>query len=108
MQLDAPPSVLVNGRPHQLRLIALCLTVDAIDHAGLDGQLSIAIHPMDGRVLLQFSDTRSPDAQLGAEPFHLQVIRRLVAHMQGEMDCMHASGSGYSVAITLPLSAPAS
>lgn len=109
MQLDAPATAFVHGRPHLLRLIALCLTVDAIDHAGMDGQLSISIQPLDSRMLLQFSDTRSlaASAEKPGEQFHLQVIRQLVARMQGETDCMHASGSGHIVAITLPGSAPA-
>lgn len=111
MQLDVPATALVRGRPHQLRLIALCLTVDAIDHAGADGHLTISIHPMDSRVLLQFSDTRPLAAAnaTGADTraqFHLRVIRQLVAGMHGETDCMRASGSGYIVAVTLPGAAP--
>ena len=110
MQLDAPATAFVRGRPHHLRLIALCLTVDAIDRAGVDGQLSIAIHALEDRVLLQFSDTRASTAVSKAEvsgssagdDFHLQVIRNLVTRMQGETDCMPAPGAVYIVAITLP------
>lgn len=109
MQLDAPATALVRGRPHQLRLIALCLTTDAIDRTGAEGQLSIAIHVLDRGVLLQFSDTRAhvkeglePTALAFGEPFHLHVIRKLVAGMHGEIDCMHAPGAAYIVAITLP------
>jgi signal transduction histidine kinase len=105
MQLDAPATAFVRGRPHQLRLIALCLTTDAIDRTGAEGQLSIAIHPLEGRVLLQFSDTRQQNPQAvdaATDQFHLQVIRKLVASMRGDMDCMHTQGAPYIVAITLP------
>ena len=102
MQLDAPATALVRGRPHRLRLIALCLTTDAIDHAGVDGQLSIAIHVLDSGVLLQFSDTRAHGVSSSGEPFHLYVIRKLVAGMSGETDCMHTPGAAYIAAITLP------
>lgn len=102
MQLDAPATALVRGRPHQLRLTALCLTADAIDRAGSDGQLSIVIHALDRGVLLQFSDSRAHAVASGGEQFHLYVIRKLVAAMHGEMDCMHTAGAAYIVAITLP------
>ncbi|MET0988152.1 MAG: hypothetical protein ABW034_22365 [Steroidobacteraceae bacterium] len=111
MQLDAPATAFVRGRPHHLRMIALCLTTDAIDHAGVDGQLAISIHPLESRVLLQFSDTRplaaASDSSAGrGEQFHLHVIRKLVARMKGETDSMGAAGAGYNVAITLPAAAP--
>ncbi|MET0657111.1 MAG: hypothetical protein ABW110_03000 [Steroidobacteraceae bacterium] len=111
MQLDVPATAFVRGRPHHLRLVALCLTTDAIDHAGVDGQLAISIHPLESRVLLQFSDTRplsaASDTSAGsAEQFHLQVIRKLIARMDGETDSMGTPGAGYNVAITLPAAAP--
>lgn len=120
LQLDTPATAYVQAKPHQLRLIALCLTLDAIDQAGAEGQLTISAHSMDDRVLLQFSDTRKlraephahgdlpTEALSGAEQFHLHVIRKLVAQLQGETDSMSAPGSGYIVAITLPGAEPES
>jgi signal transduction histidine kinase len=119
LQLDTPATAYVHAKPHQLRLIALSLTLDAIEQSGAEGQLTISAHPMDDRVLLQFSDTRKPPGELdahapptealpGGEQFHLHVIRRLVALLQGETDSMSAPGSGYIVAITLPGAEPES
>jgi hypothetical protein len=35
----------------------------------------------------------------------LYVIRKLVAAMRGETDCMHTPGAAYIAAITLPIGA---
>lgn len=111
MQLDAPAVAFVRARPDRLRLIALALTVDAIDRAGMDGQLSITIHPIEDRVLLQFSDAPSPAIQprpqaRAREAFHLHVIRKLAASMGAETDCMSTPDAGLTCAITLCAAQP--
>jgi signal transduction histidine kinase len=116
LQLDVPPTVFVQARPDQLRLIALSLTLDAIDHAVPDGQLTISVHAMESSVLVQFSDTRpvaapieddawnlAPESLRAGGGFHLHVIRLIVEQLHGEADCMGGPGLGYTVAITLPL-----
>jgi signal transduction histidine kinase len=111
LQVDVPASLMVSARPHHLRLILLACTLDAIDHAGASGQLTITGQPMDPLVLLQFIDTRtlapefkaqSAGEQPTTDQLHLYVARRLLAPIGGELDCVAGEGTGYTVALTVP------
>jgi hypothetical protein len=76
----------------------------------MDKQLSITIHPIEKRVLLQFSDAPPaiyPCPQAGArEAFHLQLVRKLAASMGADMDCMSTPDTRLTCAITMCAAQP--
>lgn len=106
--------VLVQARPHKLRLALLSLMLDAIDAMPAGGVLQLSASSAEAGSLLELADQRpeAPPADpwtvdLAAVPTYrgltLFVVRHLIAGEGGSIECQAgASGTGRTVRISLP------
>ncbi len=107
--------VMVQARPHKLRLILLSLMIDAIDAMSSGGALQADATTADQDVLLELSDERPGELpvdpwalDLSSVPAHrgwtLFVVRHLVATEGGSILCAARASGGRKIRISLPRS----